>query len=163
MFPKESVCFLIFDISSWKLFYLHSCLFHMINLLCSLRHIHVHTYLPKWIEIKIKIFTLNKLCWNLSILEFLSYKTKVRSPNFVAFSEYMNFAVHWLRKTEIGSKQKTLCDTMSDFVLHATVDSCYHGVRGRSQTTLTRQGRKMVQKCLLFVNTHTIENVNAAG
>ena len=36
-------------------------------------------------------------------------------------------------------------------------------IRGRSQTTFTRQGRKVVQKCPLFVNVYTIENVNAGG
>ena len=36
-------------------------------------------------------------------------------------------------------------------------------LRGRSQTTFTRRGRSVVQKCPLFVNVHTVENVNAAG
>jgi hypothetical protein len=36
-------------------------------------------------------------------------------------------------------------------------------IRGRSQTTFTRQGRWVVQKCPLFVDVYTIENVNAGG
>ena len=36
-------------------------------------------------------------------------------------------------------------------------------LRGRSQTTFTRRGRKMVQKCPLFVNIYTIEYVNEGG
>ena len=38
----------------------------------------------------------------------------------------------------------------------------YKPVQG-SQTTFTRQGRQMVQKCPLFVNVYAIENVNAGG
>ena len=36
-------------------------------------------------------------------------------------------------------------------------------LRGRSQTTFTRRGKQVVQKCPLFVNGYTIENVNAGG
>ena len=36
-------------------------------------------------------------------------------------------------------------------------------LRGRSLTTFTRQGRQVVQKCQLFVNGYTIENINAGG
>ena len=39
----------------------------------------------------------------------------------------------------------------------------YSYIRGRSQTTFTRRGRQVVQKCPLFFNVHTIENVNAGG
>ena len=39
---------------------------------------------------------------------------------------------------------------------------CWY-LRGRSQTTFTRRGRQGVQKCPLFVNVYTIENVNAVG
>ena len=35
--------------------------------------------------------------------------------------------------------------------------------RGRSQTTLTRRGRQVVQKYSIFVNVQTIENVNTEG
>ena len=38
-----------------------------------------------------------------------------------------------------ANKKEMLCDTMSDFILHATVDSCYHGVPQRFQVTKTRQ------------------------
>ena len=76
-------------------------------------------------------------------LLFLAIKLFFNSLNTATFSKPLDAmpyhmdefvtprisTVHWLRKTEIGSKQKTLCDTMSDFVLHATVDSCYHGVQ----------------------------------
>ena len=34
-----------------------------------------------------------------------------------------------LEKLKQEANKKMLCDTMSDFVLHATVDSCYHGVQ----------------------------------
>ena len=37
------------------------------------------------------------------------------------------------------------------------------GLRGRSQTTFRRQSWWVVQKCPLFVNVHTIANVNAGG
>ena len=33
------------------------------------------------------------------------------------------------------------------------------GLRGHSQTTFTRRGWLVVQKCPLFVNVHTIENL----
>ena len=36
-------------------------------------------------------------------------------------------------------------------------------LRGCSQTTFTRRGRQVVQKCPLFANVHTIENVNGGG
>ena len=38
-------------------------------------------------------------------------------------------------------------------------------LRGRFQTTFTRRGsgRQVVLKCVLFVNDHTIENINAGG
>ena len=36
-------------------------------------------------------------------------------------------------------------------------------LRGRSQTKFTRRGRLVVQKCPLFVNVYTIENVNTGG
>ena len=44
-----------------------------------------------------------------------------------------------------------------------TVATKLKNLRGRSQTTFTRQGRLVVQKCPLFVNVLTIENVNAGG
>ena len=34
---------------------------------------------------------------------------------------------------------------------------------GHSQTTFTRRGRQVVQKCPFFVNVYTIENVNTGG
>ena len=40
--------------------------------------------------------------------------------------------------------------------------SWFSNPRGCSQTTFTR-GRQVVQKCPLFVNIHTIENVNGGG
>ena len=35
--------------------------------------------------------------------------------------------------------------------------------QGRSQTTFTRGGGQVVQKCLVFVNVHKVENLNAGG
>ena len=46
------------------------------------------------------------------------------------------------------------------FVLKTTKTPMFVFIRGRSQTTFTRRGRYVVQKCPLFVNVHTIENVN---
>ena len=52
-------------------------------------------------------------------------------------------------------------------LLHLLIAIAREIVRGRSQTTFTRRGRQVgrqvVQKCPLFVNVHTIENVNTGG
>ena len=36
-------------------------------------------------------------------------------------------------------------------------------LKDRSQTTFARRGRQVVQKCQIFVNIYTIENVNTGG
>ena len=38
-----------------------------------------------------------------------------------------------------------------------------NAIRGRSQTTLTRRGGQVVQKCQLFVIVYKVKNVNAGG
>ena len=47
--------------------------------------------------------------------------------------------------------------------LRRTTECFRVSLRGHSQTMFTRRGRQVVQKCPLFINIYTIENVNTGG
>ena len=72
--------------------------------------------------------------------------------NNLALHKYNNFLRWFLRpnsKSNIDTRRISTCK----FIY----------IRGCSQTTFTRRGRQVVQIFPLFVNVHTIENVNTGG
>ena len=73
------------------------------------------------------------------------------------------FSAHNASQCNDYQSERYLLFSSSNFQLSCEQCIASQLLRGRSQTTFTRRGRQVVQKCPLFVNVHTIENVNAGG